>query len=84
MTNQNLFKDFLDTLAGESDEHLIERFNREVGNRGWTSTRGAYLAAIHAEFDRRDFDYSLIGNEQALSYRYLVRLEVKRVVPWWN
>ncbi len=84
MTNQNLYNGFLSTFAGESDERLIDRSNREVGNNGWAGAHGAYLAAIHTEFDRRGLDYSLIGNEDSLSYRYKVRLEEKKVVPWWN
>jgi hypothetical protein len=66
-------------LAGASDEQLIASFNRETGHNGWTSTRGAYLKALHEEFDRRGFDYSCIGDSRSLSFSRRIRLVGKTI-----
>ena len=63
-----------------SDEKLIAAFNREVGNAGWTSYRASYLAALHAEFDSRGYDYSDIGDEASFSLKRRVKLINKKLV----
>ena len=72
--------DFLVQLSALSDEGLIERFNKEVGNPGWTSSRASFLSALHKEFDRRNFDYRAIGNHERFSLRHKIALE-KVVIP---
>ncbi|MBB6463612.1 hypothetical protein [Flammeovirga kamogawensis] len=34
-------------------DELISKFNREVGNTGWTGSRGIYLAALNDEISER-------------------------------
>ncbi|AZQ65430.1 hypothetical protein EI427_24785 [Flammeovirga pectinis] len=34
-------------------DELISKFNREVGNTGWTGSRGVYLAALNEEISKR-------------------------------
>ena len=58
----------------QTDDEVIRSFNREVGNPGWTSSRGAYLAALHEEFNQRQWDYTEIGDESGLSYKRKIRL----------
>ena len=50
-----------------------------MGNKGSGTTRFAFLAALHQEFIRRDFDYSEIGDENSLSFKHKVTLENKRI-----
>jgi len=73
-TSQIQFEKFLQNLKALTDNELIEAFNKEVGNSGWVSARGAYLSAMHTEFKRRKFDYSQIGDERSLSLANHVRL----------
>jgi len=69
-----LFQSFSYRLSTLNDEQLVHAFNQEVGVHSWTNARGAYLAAIHREFDRRGLDYSLIGDERRLSFQHPVRI----------
>lgn len=57
---QKTYKEFQERLNTMSDEELIDAFNREVGNPGWTSSRAVYLVALHEEFEKRHYDYSII------------------------
>lgn len=72
-------EEFRNSLREMSDQELAA-FNREVGNRGWTSSRGAYLAALQDEFDRRGIDYSAIGDKNGISFANKIRLAKKKVV----
>jgi len=74
-TSQIQFENFLQDLKVLNDNELIQAFNKQVGNTGWVSARGAYLAAIRKEFESRNFDYSQIGDEMSLSLRSKIRLE---------
>jgi len=81
MSLQYFHQEVLKKFELNSDSELIATFNREVGNQGWGSHRGAYLAAIHKEFLKRDFDISEIGNEQELSFKRKVELIEKKLIP---
>jgi hypothetical protein len=74
-TSQIQYESFLEDLKVLTDQEIIQAFNKEVGNTGWVSARGSYLAAIRKEFERRSFDYSLIGNERSLSLVSSVKLK---------
>jgi hypothetical protein len=75
------YKDTLERFLQLSDSEIIYAFNREVGNQGWGSIRAAYLAAIHKEFSRRNFDFSEIGDQQSLSFKRKVNLFGNKLVP---
>lgn len=81
MSVQEFHQETLKKFELVSDAKLLESFNREVGNQGWGSHRGAYLAAIHMEFLRRNFDISEIGNERELSFKKKVELVGKKLIP---
>lgn len=63
-----------------TDEEFIACFNREVGINAWVSARQIYFAAIREELDRRRLDYSIIGDERRMSYRYVVYLSGKKIL----
>lgn len=63
------------------DEEIIDAFNRQIGNTGWRSARGAYLGALGSEFERRGFDYSLVGSNGGLSLANKVKIENNVVIP---
>ncbi len=68
---------FLHDFQADSDIELIERFNDQVYTQGWTGSRGAYLSAIHTEFNNRKFDFSVIGDSEGLSFKQKIKLEGK-------
>ena len=70
---------YRELFAAMSDEEILNCFNHQVGNRGWTSSRGSYLAALHAEFNQRHWDYSEIGDKKAISLRHKIHLTGKRI-----
>jgi hypothetical protein len=77
---QKLFKDYMKRFNTYSDEEIIEVFNSEVECIGWVSARASFLGALHKQFDRRNFDYSLIGDERSLSFKYHIYLKNKRIL----
>ena len=42
---------------------LIMRYNQELGNSGWTSSRAVFLNALQTEFKLRGIDCKAISND---------------------
>ena len=76
---QKLFKEYTERMNRYSDEKIVEILNREVGNGGWGTARASYLGALHKQLDKRDLDYSEIGDKGSLSFKRKVRLEGKKI-----
>lgn len=70
---QKLFKDC-------SEKELLKWFNREVNNGGSGTARFSFLAALHEEFIRREYDYSAIGDSKSLSFRDKIRLKNNTII----
>ena len=68
------YKEYLDFFKKKNDKELIDLFNREVGNSGWTSSRANYLTALHEEFGNRHYNYSIIGDKGSMFLRHKVKL----------
>ncbi len=81
MNAKEKFAAFRNRFRQLTDQEVIDRFNEETGKQGLGEARASYLAAIHAEFDDRGFDYVTIGGVGSLSFRNRVRLDGKIVVP---
>ena len=79
-SSQDYFNEFMEDFNQCSDEEIIKSFNGQVGNQGWGTARSGYLAALHQQFDQRNFDYSAVGNTGRLSFKYKVRLDGKKIV----
>ncbi len=79
-SQRNFYEEFRTRFRDLSNKDLIQAFNREVGNPGWTSARAAYLAALHREFEDRGFNYSAIGNKTELSFAKRVKLDGDKIV----
>lgn len=77
---QKTHQEFQERFNAMSDDELIDAFNREVGNPGWTSSRVTYLSLLHEEFKKRHFDYSVIGSVGGLSLNKKVKLIDKEIV----
>ena len=62
-----------------ADEELIESFNNDACKQGWVSARGFLLSAIHHEFEKRGFDYSVLEDRNRLSLGHRVKLTGKKM-----
>jgi len=73
------YEKYLEKFKKMDDKQLIESFNREVGNPGWTNFRANYLSALHQEFNNRGYDYSDIGGAGSLSIKNKIELLDKKI-----
>lgn len=55
---------------------LVNIFNRQVGNCGWTSMRAYHNKALIDEFQRRGVDVSVVYNGKAISFAHSVRYDI--------
>lgn len=77
---QNYFEEFKVRFSTYTDRQIISAFNKEVGSKGWGTARASFLSAIHTEFERREINYSEIGDEKSLSFQNFICLEGKKVI----
>jgi len=54
---------------------LLEYFNREVGNRGWTSERAAYDTALIDALINKGIDVSAVYDGTSISFKRKVSLD---------
>ena len=73
------YEEYLSKFKEMDDSQLIEAFNKQVGNPGWTTSRGSYLKALHQEFADRNYDYSDIGDAGSLSFKNKIKLVDKKI-----
>lgn len=74
-TLQNQTNTFLGQLEQLTNAELVAKFNQEVGNTSWTSTRSAYLEALRNTFEQRGIDYSAVGDKNGFSLKQEVFLK---------
>ena len=48
---EQYYEENLAIFKSKTVQELIDAFNRQVGNKGWTGTRGAYGAALRKALD---------------------------------
>ena len=77
--SQPKYEDFAARFQMMTDEEIINAYNREVGMHGWGNSRANFLSALHDEFIRRNWDYSLIGDKRSLSLSKRVKLVNEKV-----
>ena len=71
---------FAELLARLTDERLIGRFNREVGNPGWGHARAYFLTCLSAEIRSRDFDSSIIFHASGMRLNRRVMLQGGKLI----
>ena len=69
---------FAEKFITYSIEQLVELFNREVGNNGWSSMRAAQDCALMDEFKRRGIDITAVSNGEVISFNYPVMFDEGR------
>ena len=55
---------------------LVNVFNRQVGNHGWTGVRAYHDQALIDEFRRRGVNVSVVYSGKAISFEHPVRYDV--------
>lgn len=78
--NNSFYNDFAARFAASTLTSLVESFNSQVGNRGFTSARAAHNKALIDEFVRRGIDVSAVYDGTATSYAHHVELDNNRLV----
>ena len=74
-----LYEQYTERLDQKTDQEIIKAFNREAGNCGWGTARASYLGALHKQLDKRNFDFSEIGDEGRMSIKSKIKLKGKVV-----
>ena len=54
---------FAASVAELTDQQLVARFNREVGNRAWCNARMYFLSCLGDEIRKRDFDSTIVHSD---------------------
>lgn len=78
--NNSLYNEFAARFAASTLTSLVESFNSQVGNRGFTSARAAHDQALIDELVRRGIDVSAVFDGTALSFAHHVELDNNRLV----
>lgn len=72
---ENLLSSFAAQFKAASLSSLVDSFNSQVGNRGWTSARAAHNKALMAELIARGIDVSAIHDGMFTSFKHHVILD---------
>lgn len=78
--NNSLLTEFAARFAAESIPSLVNSFNRQVGNRGWSSARAFHDKALIEELERRGIDVSAIYDDKSVSFAHHVELQGNTLV----
>jgi len=73
--NNSSYKFHVARLSSMPVSHLVELFNKEVGNRGWTSERSSFDAALIDAFINKGIDFSVVYDGTSISFRQKVSLD---------
>ena len=73
-SHNKYYQEYAARFAAASNQSLVESFNREVGNTGWTSVRASHIAALIDEFQNRGIDISAVFDGRSTDFNHHVRL----------
>lgn len=60
MVTKEYFDDLQEEMASRSVESLVEEFNQQVGNTGWTSIRGLHDSVLIDTLIAKGVDVSAV------------------------
>ena len=75
MRTNNSLQEFAARFRAASIQSLVEEFNRQVGNSGWTSARANHDQALISEFQNRGIDTSTVYDGHSIDFSRCVRLD---------
>ena len=74
MRTNNSLQEFAARFRAASTQSLVEEFNRQVGNTGWTSARANHDQALISEFQNRGIDTSAVYDGCSIDFSHHIRL----------
>ena len=74
-SHSKYYQEYAAHFAAASNQSLVESFNKEVGNTGWTSMRASFIAALMDEFRNRGFDISAVNDGRSTDFNHHVHLD---------
>ena len=74
MVTKEYFDDLQKEMASRSVESLVEEFNRQVGNTGWTSIRGLHDSVLIDTLIAKGVDVSAVYDGVDISFKRKIKL----------
>ena len=74
-SHNKYYQEYAARFAAATSQSLVESFNKEVGNTGWTSMRTNFIAALIDEFRNREIDISAVNDGRSTDLNHHVRLD---------
>ena len=68
MVTEKYFDELKESMAKRSVESLVEEFNQQVGNTGWTSIRGVHDSVLIDTLIAKGVDVSAIYDGVEISF----------------
>lgn len=75
MSKNKFYQEFAARFAAASNQSLVDSFNKDVGNPGWTSMRANFIAELIGEFRKRCIDISAVNDGRSTDFNHHVRLD---------
>lgn len=74
MVTKEYFDNLQEEMASRSVESLVEEFNRQVGNTGWTSIRGLHDSVLIDTLIAKGVDVSAVYDGVDISFKRKIKL----------
>ena len=74
MVTKEYFDDLQKEMASKSVETLVEEFNQQVGNTGWTSIRGLHDSVLIDTLIAKGVDVSAVYDGCDISFKRKIKL----------
>ena len=74
MVTKEYFDDLQKEMANRSVEALVEEFNQQVGNTGWTSIRGLHDSVLIDTLIAKGVDVSAVYDGVTISFKRKIKL----------
>ena len=78
MVTKEYFDDLQEGMANKSVESLVEEFNQQVGNTGWTSIRGLHDSVLIDTLIAKGVDVSAVYDGVDISFARKVKLNTDK------
>jgi hypothetical protein len=70
----------INSLGALTDKELVSEFNKKVGLDYFNKNIQTFMNSIQTEFDKRNIDYSEIGNDKVLSFVNKINIKDKKII----
>lgn len=74
MVTKEYFDELQEEMANRSVESLVEEFNQQVGNTGWTSIRGLHDSVLIDTLIAKGVDVSAVYDGCDISFKRKIKL----------